>query len=124
VFEKDWQAEIRTLSRRDRQARAILGVSETAGRPEIRRAFREASRVNHPDVNPGDKDAEARFRLICCAYRHLTKGQPCAALDELEAPPEGTTDGKYRLDNTWGYWCWWREKYFDQTRWERSDADL
>ena len=114
MFEKDWQAEIRTLRRRERQARTILGVSETAGRREIQGAFRQASRMNHPDVNPGDREAEARLRLICCAYKHLTEGQPCAALDELEAPPEAATDGKYRLDNIWGYWCWWREKYFNQ----------
>ena len=113
--EKDWQAEIRTLRRRERQARAILGVSDTAGRPEIRQAFREATRANHPDANPGDKDAEARFRLICCAYKYLTAGEPCPALDELEAPLEPPTAGKYRLDNPWAYWCWWRDKYFGQT---------
>jgi hypothetical protein len=114
VPERDWQAEIRTLRRRERQARAILGVSETAGRSEVRRAFREASRASHPDANPGDRAAEARFRLICCAYKHLMEGQPCTALDRLAAPPEPAPDGKYRLDNIWGYWCWWRETYFDR----------
>jgi len=27
--------------------------------------------------------------------------------------PVAETEGNYRLDNPWGYWCWWREKYFE-----------
>jgi len=111
--DRDWQAEIVLLQDRDRKARAILGVSQTAERAEIRRAFRRASLEHHPDVSGGDKDASRRFHLACCAYKFLTEGEPCAALDELDAPPAAMPDGKYRLDNRWGYWCWWRDKFFD-----------
>jgi len=115
VLDRDWQAEIGLLRRRERKARAILGVLDTTDRGGIRRAFRRATLVNHPDLNPGDEETARRFHLIRCAYKCLTEGESCAALDELEPAPEAPGDTKYRLDNPWGYWCWWREKYFSQS---------
>jgi len=112
VPDKDWQAEIALLQERERKARAILGVSETAGRAEIHRAFRRASLVHHPDVNRGDAGASRRFHLICCAYKFLMEGEACDGLDDLKCPTPPDTGSKYRRDNFWGYWCWWREQYF------------
>jgi molecular chaperone DnaJ len=43
---------------------ATLGVKKTATPEEIRKAFRKAARKYHPDVNPGDKKAEERFKEI------------------------------------------------------------
>ena len=110
--DRDWQSEIALLQQRERKARAILGVSQTAEDGEIRRAFRRAGLEHHPDVNVAGVDSSRMFHLICCAYKFLTEGETCAALDELDAPPAPVTDGKYRLDNPWGYWCWWRENFF------------
>jgi len=112
------------MQERDRKSRAILGVPETAGQTEICRAFRRASLVHHPDANPQDDSAAARFHLVCCACKFLTEGEASAALDDLECSASPHTDGKYRLDNPWGYWCWWREKFFSQNSKERSHADL
>jgi curved DNA-binding protein len=39
----------------------VLGVDRGADADAIKRAFRKLARQHHPDVNPGDKDAEARF---------------------------------------------------------------
>jgi DnaJ-class molecular chaperone len=41
---------------------ATLGVPKTATPKEIKAAFRKLARQHHPDVNPGDKAAEARFK--------------------------------------------------------------
>ena len=43
---------------------ATLGVKKTATQDEIRKAFRKAARKYHPDVNPGDKKAEEKFKEI------------------------------------------------------------
>ena len=43
---------------------ALLGVKKTATPDEIRKAFRKAARKYHPDVNPGDKKAEEKFKEI------------------------------------------------------------
>ncbi|MCH7812160.1 MAG: J domain-containing protein, partial [Chloroflexi bacterium] len=46
---------------------AILGVPRGAAQKEIRQAYRRLARQYHPDVNPGDKAAEARFKEINAA---------------------------------------------------------
>ena len=50
----------------------ILGVSRDASGPEIKRAYRRLARKYHPDVNPGDKSAEAKFKKINEAYEVLS----------------------------------------------------
>ncbi|MBI2571946.1 MAG: molecular chaperone DnaJ [Candidatus Schekmanbacteria bacterium] len=49
-----------------------LGVSRTATLKEIRQAYRKLARKYHPDVNPGDKNAEGRFKEIAEAYGILS----------------------------------------------------
>lgn len=50
----------------------ILGVKKTASEKEIKSAYRKLARKYHPDVNPGDKTAEARFKEINEAQAVLT----------------------------------------------------
>lgn len=50
----------------------ILGVSRTATDKEIRSAYRKLARQYHPDVNPGDETAEAKFKEINEAYHVLS----------------------------------------------------
>src|ERR687890_2473440 len=50
----------------------ILGVKKDAKADEIKKAYRRLARKHHPDVNPGDKAAEERFKLITEAHDVLS----------------------------------------------------
>jgi len=51
---------------------AVLGVSRTAGTDEIKQSFRKLARKYHPDVNPDDETAEAKFKEVSEAYEVLS----------------------------------------------------
>ncbi|MDR1069200.1 MAG: molecular chaperone DnaJ [Gracilibacteraceae bacterium] len=50
----------------------VLGVAKTSGMDEIKKAYRTIARENHPDVNPGNKQAEERFKEATEAYAVLS----------------------------------------------------
>ncbi len=50
----------------------ILGVRKDASEQEIKQAFRRLARKYHPDINPGDKSSEAKFKEINAAYEVLS----------------------------------------------------
>ncbi len=60
---------------------AILGVARDAAPEEIKKAFRKRARELHPDVNPGDPDAEARFKETAEAYEVLSNPETRAVYD-------------------------------------------
>jgi DnaJ-class molecular chaperone len=62
-----------------------LGVAKTANEKEIKQAFRKLARKFHPDVNPGDKSAEAKFKEINEAYEVLGDPEKRRKYDELGA---------------------------------------
>jgi len=55
----------------DRDYYQILGVGRAASREEIRKAYRRLARSYHPDLKPGDKSAEEKFKVISLAYEVL-----------------------------------------------------
>jgi molecular chaperone DnaJ len=59
----------------------VLGVSRDATQEEIKRAFRRKARETHPDANPGDADAEHRFREAALAYEVLSDPARRASYD-------------------------------------------
>jgi curved DNA-binding protein len=62
---------------------SILGVSKTASADEIKKAFRRLARQYHPDMNPGDKVAEARFKEINEAYEVLSDADKRRTYDQF-----------------------------------------
>lgn len=75
---------------------AILGVAKTATEDEIRKAFRKLAKKHHPDLNPGDKAAEAKFKEISQANELLSDKEKRRRFDagEIDAsgqemPPRG-----------------------------------
>ena len=102
---------------RDLQARRaackILGVTEDTNKEDLKKAYRKASLKCHPDHNPDDADAHKKFSLVKCAYELLAEDKPCEMLlEEIKSWPGVPDDDKYKLDNLWGHFLWWREKFF------------
>jgi curved DNA-binding protein len=61
----------------------VLGVSRNASEKDIKKAFRKLARQYHPDVNPGDKQAEDRFKELNEAYEVLSDSEKRARYDQL-----------------------------------------
>src|SRR5438094_8346404 len=60
-----------------------LGVKKSASPDEIRKAFRKLARKYHPDVNPGDKSAEEKFKVLSEANDVLTDPKKRKIYDQL-----------------------------------------
>lgn len=75
----------------------VLGVDKNADDATIKRAYRQLAKKNHPDVNPGDKDAEERFKEINEAYQVLSNPQKRAQYDQFghDGPQAGFGGGGY-----------------------------
>ncbi len=61
----------------------VLGLSRDASQEDIKRAFRKLARKYHPDRNPGDKEAEEKFKEINEAYEVLRDPEKRAAYDRF-----------------------------------------
>ncbi|MHA1244168.1 MAG: molecular chaperone DnaJ [Candidatus Heimdallarchaeota archaeon] len=61
----------------------VLGVNKNATPEEIKKAYRRLARKNHPDANPGDENAEKRFKEISESYSILSDADLKAAYDRM-----------------------------------------
>jgi len=61
----------------------ILGVNRNASEKEIKQAYRRLARKHHPDLNPGDKSAEARFKEMNAAYEVLSNPEKRKKYDQF-----------------------------------------
>lgn len=61
----------------------VLGVAKSASIDEIKKAYRKLARDTHPDLNPGDKVAEARFKEVSVAYDVLSDEDKRRDYDEF-----------------------------------------
>jgi DnaJ-class molecular chaperone len=80
----------------------ILGVKREASADEIRDAYRKLAKKHHPDLNPGKKEAEARFKEISVAYDLLSDPEKRGRFDRgeidaagAERPPDHATYRRY-----------------------------
>ena len=61
----------------------VLGVSKTANEDEIKKAYRGLAKKYHPDMNPGDKDAEVKFKEVNEAYAVLSDSDKRSKYDRF-----------------------------------------
>jgi len=61
----------------------VLGVNRNASEKEIKQAYRRLARKHHPDLNPGDKSAEASFKEINAAYEVLSNPEKRKKYDQF-----------------------------------------
>src|SRR6202049_1746739 len=69
----------------------LLGVSRKAAQKEIRQAYRKLARKYHPDLNPGDKSSEEKFKQVQEAYDVLSDAKKRQMYDQFgfETPGAG-----------------------------------
>ena len=61
----------------------VLGVEKSASEDEIKKAYRKLAKANHPDLHPGDKECEERFKEINEAYEVLSDPDKRAKYDQF-----------------------------------------
>ena len=87
---------------------SVLGVAKTASEDDIKKAFRKLARKYHPDLNPGDKAAEARFKELNEANEVLGDPEKRKKYDELGAnwrayEQAGAPDPRWQAPTGGGY---------------------
>src|SRR5256714_7471059 len=74
----------------------VLGVKRDAKPEEIKKAYRRLARKYHPDVNPGDKSAEERFKLISEAHDVLSDPKKRKVYDRFGQYSDNLADAAAR----------------------------
>lgn len=84
----------------------ILGVPPNAEKKVIQKTFHQLARKHHPDVNPGNKEAEEKFKTINEAYQVLSDVKQRKKYDELRAQYQQwqKTGGQKQQDFDWQNW--------------------
>src|SRR5579875_2222926 len=67
----------------------VLGVDKSVSQPDLKKTYRKLARQYHPDSNPGDASAEARFKEISEAYSVLSDPEERKEYDQIRAMGSG-----------------------------------
>jgi molecular chaperone DnaJ len=71
----------------------VLGVSQNVSPEDLKKAYRKVAMKYHPDRNPGDSDAELKFKEATEAYEVLSDSQKRSRYDQFGHAAEGMGDG-------------------------------
>ena len=110
----------------------VLGVAKSATEDEIKTAYRKLARKHHPDVNPGDKSAEEKFKEINEAYAVLSDADKRKRYDALGQnwkggenfrPPPGWDETRVEggdFGDIFGGWSWRErvQRFFREPVWQ------
>jgi hypothetical protein len=108
-FQKRAQEHVRL----EKLARKILGVDDGADLTEIKKAYWILAMKYHPDKNPRDKENLRRFLNIKNAYNFLIKGEEWNNPEtDSDVDSNDSISDEYDTSNSWGYFLWWRDKFF------------
>jgi molecular chaperone DnaJ len=96
----------------------ILGISSTASEDELTQAYRRLAKKYHPDINPGDKNAEIKMKEINAAYEQVKKQRTGGANYEQAdgsygKQEQGSTGGGYQGDDPFGGFGFWFGNFND-----------
>jgi len=80
----------------------LLGVSRSASADELKKAYRQRARENHPDANPGDDAAAERFKEISKAYQVLSDDSTRARYDQFGEAGVGGAGGGASAEDIFG----------------------
>ncbi len=74
----------------------VLGVPKNAPAAEIKKAYRKLAQQHHPDANPGNKDAEERFKEVSAAYDVLGDEEKRKQYDQVREMAASGYGGGFR----------------------------
>ena len=96
----------------------VLGVPKNADEKKIKQAYRKLAKKYHPDTNPGDKQAEQKFKEVSEAYDVLSDKEKRKLYDNMDLPllmkrwaqvqaeQVRTIRQLYVSSGIWRFWFW------------------